>query len=289
MLTVEIARLKGERVRVKVARAQDRVEAEREEGRGIVSRLRVRLASIAALVLLFGYLAIANFVPEETRLASPCCPTQGMRLGLDLQGGIHWVLGVKLEIAEKHELEFLADSVESLAEEEDFALEKVAVENGRLLVTTLAKAEVQQVRQWADDHGGLSVVSEAGNRLELALAGSWRDEVRERGMRQVLEVLRRRIDDPVTGIPDSVVTRQGDDRILVQIPGGEIERERAGELLKVTGFLEFKIVIDSAQTEELLRANHPEGLPEDSVDRLRGGPGEPIACSAPIWCPRRPT
>ena len=230
-----------------------------------MSRLRVRVASIAAVVLLFGYLAIANFVPEETRLANPLLPDQGMRLGLDLQGGIHWVLGVKLEVAEKHELEFLADSVQNLAEEEGFALEKVAVEDGRLLVTTLAKAEVQEVRQWAEDHGGLSVLSEIGNRIELTLADDWRDEVRERGMRQVLEVLRRRIDDPATGIPESVVTRQGDDRILVQIPGGEIEREQAGELLKVTGFLEFKIVLDSAQTEDLLRANHPEGLPENTV------------------------
>jgi len=48
-----------------------------------VSRLRVRLASIAALVLLFSYLAIANFVPEATRVASPLLPDKGLRLGLD--------------------------------------------------------------------------------------------------------------------------------------------------------------------------------------------------------------
>jgi len=230
-----------------------------------VSRLRVRLASIAAVVFIFGYLAIANFVPAQTRLANPLLPDKGMRLGLDLQGGIHWVLGVKLDIAEKHELEFLEGAVQNLAEDEGFDLEKVAVEDGRLKVTTQAKADVQKVRDWASEHGGLKVVSEAGNRVELVLTDRWRKEVRERGMKQVLEVLRRRIDDPVTGIPESVVTRQGDDRILVQIPGGEIERERAGELLKVTGFLEFKIVIDSAQTEELLRAKYPEGLPENSV------------------------
>jgi preprotein translocase subunit SecD len=88
--------------------------------------------------------------------------------------------------------------------------------------------------------------------------------VRERGMDQVLEVLRRRIDDPVRGIPDSVVTRQGADRVLVQIPGGQIERGRARDLLKVTGFLEFKIARDVAQTEDLLRAKYAEGLPEDT-------------------------
>ena len=86
-------------------------------------------------------------------------------------------------------------------------------------------------------------------------------------MEQVLEVLRRRIDDPLKGIPDSVVTRQGADRILVQIPGGQIDRARARDLLHVTGFLEFKIVRDSAQSEELLRAKHPDGLPAGHRDR----------------------
>ena len=92
------------------------------------------------------------------------------------------------------------------------------------------------------------------------LTESWTQDVRERTMSQVLEVLRRRIDDPQRGIPDSVVTRQGDDRVLVQIPGEEIDRERARTLLKSTGFLEFKIVVDADASEETLRARYPDGL-----------------------------
>jgi preprotein translocase subunit SecD len=103
--------------------------------------------------------------------------------------------------------------------------------------------------------------------LELyELTQDWNQEIRERTMAQVLEVLRRRIDDPVRGIPDSVVTRQGDDRVLVQIPGGQIDRGRARALLKSTGFLEFKIVRDRADTEALLRASYPDGIaPEDEI------------------------
>ena len=97
-------------------------------------------------------------------------------------------------------------------------------------------------------------------------------------MEQVLEVLRRRIADPVKGIPDSVVTRQGEDRVLVQIPGGQIDRSRARELLRVTGFLEFKIVHDSAPTEELLRARFPDGLPPDTRDRHRAREARPTGC-----------
>jgi preprotein translocase subunit SecD len=121
------------------------------------------------------------------------------------------------------------------------------------------------VRDWAERTNSLKKLSDDGALLAYTLTGDVRESVRRRGMSQVLEVLRRRIADPVRGIPDSVVTRQGEDRILVQIPGGQIDRSRARELLRVTGFLEFKIVADSDQTEELLRARYPDGLPEDTV------------------------
>ena len=63
-----------------------------------MSQLRLRMASVAALLLVLGWLAAANFISEDTRAESPLLPDQGMRLGLDLQGGIHWVLGVKLDV-----------------------------------------------------------------------------------------------------------------------------------------------------------------------------------------------
>jgi preprotein translocase subunit SecD len=51
----------------------------------------------------------------------------------------------------------------------------------------------------------------------------------------------------------------------VQIPGGQLDREQARNLLQQTGFLEFKIVLDEAPTEELLRKRHADGLPPDTV------------------------
>ena len=227
-----------------------------------MNRLRVRLASIAAVVLVFGYLAAANFVPEAVRVASPWWPDQVMRLGLDLRGGIHWVIGVRLDIAEQHELEFLGGRIEEIGDEEHVNLGSTAIGGGQLVVTDASKAGVSRLETFAERNQGVRIASQGPGEVQLELTSDWRQEVRERGMQQVLEVLRRRIDDPTKGIPESVVTRQGDQRILVQIPGGEIEREHAGRLLEVTGFLEFKIVRDAEQTEDLLRSKYPEGLPE---------------------------
>ena len=227
-----------------------------------MSRLRLRAATIAAVVLLLGYLTVANFVPAETRQNNPLLPDAGLRLGLDLQGGIHWILGVRLDEAVAHELDYVRDAIESAAEEGEFAIGAATRQGSRVVVDAVAAEDREKLREWAQERGGLEVVEEAGDRIELGLTRDWRADVRERGMQQVLEVLRRRIDDPITGIPESVVTRQGDDRILVEIPGGQIERSRAREMLRVTGFLEFKIVEDQDKTEELLLARYGGSLPE---------------------------
>lgn len=224
-----------------------------------MSSIRLRLLMAVSAVLLFGWFTVANFIPVEQRLASPLLPDFGLRLGLDLQGGIHWVLGVKLDVAEQQELDFLSQNLLEVAENREFRVDSVVVEGGKLVATVAGNANADGVREWAE---GLETVSDDGTTLEYGLSEQSIEGVRKRGMDQVLEVLRRRITDPIRGIPDSVVTRQGEDRVLVQIPGGQIDRSRARELLRVTGFLEFKLVQDTAPSEELLAARYPDGLPE---------------------------
>jgi preprotein translocase subunit SecD len=105
----------------------------------------------------------------------------------------------------------------------------------------------------------LEVAGENGA-LSLRLTETWNREVVRRGVRQAQEVLRKRVDG--LGVTEPVIAPQGDDRILVQLPG-EVDPEAAGALLKKTTFLEFKQVLDASPSEELLSAKYAEGLPED--------------------------
>jgi preprotein translocase subunit SecD len=228
--------------------------------------LRWRIISIGLGVGLFAFLAIANFVPADTRLASPLLPDTGLRLGLDLRGGIHWVLGVELDEAETQELVFLRDHlIDSSGEQARVGDADVSVTDHTLRISLAGGADAARVREWAEESTSLEEVSGDDGALVFRLNGVARDGVRQRGMSQVLEVLRLRIADPVRGIPDSVVTRQGEDRVLVQIPGGQIDRQRARQLLEVTGHLQFKIVRDQAQSVELLEESYAGGLPEGTV------------------------
>lgn len=249
--------------------------------------LRWRVGTVVALVLLFGWLTAANFIPKAQRLESGWLPDDGLRLGLDLQGGIHWVVGVDLPTAVDRELDFVRKNLADTLEEEGVPLPAMHVESGRLVVEAASPDDVDAIERAGDDTGVLRSPEVEGASLRYQLTSDWEQEIRERTMLQVLEVLRRRIDDPVRGIPDSVVTRQGTDRVLVQIPGGQIDRTRARALLKSTGFLEFKIVQDQDVSEDLLRARYPDGLPEETVIAFERDP-ETERVAAAYLVPRSP-
>jgi len=231
----------------------------------VSGNLRWRLGSVIALVVLFAYLTIANFVPKERRVESGLWPDDGLRLGLDLQGGIHWVVGVDLDSALQHELEYVRETLRDALEGEDVTPALLVIREEALVVAPAGPADAEVISRIAGEFWVLEKVGSEGDEVSYGLKAERIQEIREQTMLQVLEVLRRRIDDPVRGIPDSVVTRQGNDRVLVQIPGGQIDRGRARALLKSTGFLEFKIVLDSASSEEAMLAAHPDGIPEDQV------------------------
>ncbi len=244
-----------------------------------MSGLRGRVFGIVGAILLCGWFAAANFVSPELRRDSALLPDAAIRLGLDLQGGIHWVLGPDLDVALEHELDVLRGGLRDTLAEKGIEPTRLAVEGQELVVEAAKPEDLQAIQAAFRDTDVLREASEEGNTLRYALREEWAGQVRERGIEQILEVLRRRIDDPIQGVQESVVTRQGTDRVLIQIPGGQLDREQARGLLRQTGFLEFKLVLDQAPTEELLRKKYEEGLPPDTeivFEREKGAPGQAI-------------
>lgn len=219
---------------------------------------RWRLILVVATIVVFGFLAASSFVSEERREASWWWPDETMRLGLDLRGGIHMVIGPDLQSAIEHELSVIRSSIERELEDRDVTGVGFSIQDEALHVRPGSASEEEAVRDVLEDYQNVRIGSEGEYELVLTLTPDWRGEVEERAMLQALEVLRRRVDDPSTGIPESVVTRQGQDQILVQIPGVS----RVPDIFRQTGFLEFKIVQDVAPSEELLRARYEGGIPE---------------------------
>jgi len=182
-------------------------------------------------------------------------------------GGTHWILRVELDHVVEYELEHQGRSaLQARAESDGFSLKSVSVQGTTLVVETSSRQAEDGIAAWVAEGSGLRIASQTPGRFELVLTDDWSNFARERVMNQMLGVLQRRVTtDPLRGIRGSGVTRQGMDRILVQIPGDQYELGRMRELLVVTGFLEFKIVQDQAPSEELLRARYSEGLPAGTM------------------------
>ena len=169
-------------------------------------------------------------------------PGKRINLGLDLQGGIHLVLGVEADKAAASQTERAAEDFKAALDRRGVPARRVASLRPGAFVVELASPQ-----NWND---ALTVASEyqnferrdedaAAGRFTLAMRERYLADLRQDTVTQVLERLRNRVDK--FGVAEPTITRQGSDRVLVQLPGIQ-DIERAKGLIGQTGLLEFKLV-----------------------------------------------
>jgi preprotein translocase subunit SecD len=185
-------------------------------------------------------------------------PGKTINLGLDLQGGIHLVLGVDVD-------KYIATQTERGAEDLKAALERKGVAVKRVAREGLAGVVVELANpaSWND---ALTVVGEFGafeigqrddkaGRFTLSMRERQVSQLRDDAVRQGVETIRNRIDQ--FGVAEATITRQGDDRILIQLPGVQ-DPERAKALIGKTALLEFKLLDEQTPVEQALAGKLPE-------------------------------
>lgn len=169
-------------------------------------------------------------------------PRTAMKLGLDLQGGIHMVLGVDLDKVVVNQLQSYGNSVQKAAEKAGITgVQAKAVDKKfELEVTTANAADKQKLSELiTKDFSVLEFIGDTGNMLVLRLVAGQEEAVRSRAIDQSIETLRNRIDE--FGVAEPVLSRKGDSQILVQFPGAK-EPERLKGLIGQTAQLTFQIV-----------------------------------------------
>ncbi|MGH7277130.1 MAG: protein translocase subunit SecD [Candidatus Rokuibacteriota bacterium] len=185
-------------------------------------------------------------------------PKESINLGLDLQGGIHLVLGVETDKAMASHVERAAADFRSALERKGIGVARVAREGEAAVVVQLASPQT-----WND---ALTVSSEFGaferrredpaaGRFTLALAEREQNRLRDEFVRQAVETIRNRVDQ--FGVAEPTITRQGADRILIQLPGLQ-DPERAKALIGKTALLEFKLLDGVTPVEAALQGQLPE-------------------------------
>jgi len=185
-------------------------------------------------------------------------PAKTINLGLDLQGGIHLVLGVDVDKYVASQTERAAEDLKSGLERKGVAVKRVVREGLSTIVLDLANTT-----NWND---ALTVAAEftafevaqrddKAGRFTLAMRERQVTQLRDDAVRQGLETIRNRIDQ--FGVAEATIARQGVDRILIQLPGVQ-DPDRAKALIGKTALLEFKLLDEQTPVEQALAGRLPE-------------------------------
>ncbi len=196
------------------------------------------------LIVVLGFIyATPNLLSKQMLESLPSwAPSKQVSLGLDLSGGSYLLAEVDIEGVYAEMQEDLVNGVRAALR--DARIGYVNLEKSGDTVSFTLRDDIG-LDQLDDVLGPLLADSlmtmEEGNQVRIVVTDQAKLARRNAVMQQTLEIVRRRIDE--TGTREPSIQRQGDDRILIQLPGVD-DPERIKDLLGQTAKLTFRMVRD---------------------------------------------
>jgi preprotein translocase subunit SecD len=183
---------------------------------------------------------------------------QAMHLGLDLRGGVHFALEVDMDAAVKQAEDRYVEDVRTGLRSAKLHYQSVAKDNGYIKVimkTADEKAEVMKVLN--KDFRTLDVTEPpSGTEIWLKLSDMEIKDIKKFAVEQNITTLRNRVNE--LGVSEPVIQRQGESRIVIQLPGVQ-DTTRAKEILGTTATLEYRLVDVEHDVQQAVAGHVPVG------------------------------
>ena len=194
-----------------------------------------------------------------------------MKWGLDLRGGVRFLMEVDMNSALSKGREQLQDSVKAELRKEKIRYTAVKDGDNFSTIVTLENPEQRYQAQQLlrRQHTNVEINETADNAFSMRLSEAGLIEARNNAIEQNLTILRKRVEE--LGVAEAVIQRQGAERIVVELPGIQ-DTARAKEILGATATLEFRLVNVNV-TPEAMRRNT---VPSDTEVKLDKS-GNPVA------------
>lgn len=232
---------------------------------------RWKTITIWAVVLLGLLFALPNLLPQPALNAMPdWLPKRPMTLGLDLQGGSHILLAIDRQDLADERLQATRDDIRTLLRDAKIGYAGLSGSGRSVQVRVRDAAQVDAAKKALEQltqpvNAGLfgsGVISEL--ELDEPEPGLLRFTLTDAGLEyrtssavtQSIEVIGRRVNE--LGTTEPIIQRQGNDRILVQVPGLQ-DPQRLKEILGQTAKLTFQMVDMSVPVQEAIDGRPPAG------------------------------
>lgn len=193
-----------------------------------------------------------------------------MKLGLDLRGGVHFLMEVDMgEAIRKMEEAKVADFRSQLREEK---IRYAGIRNNAQGIEikfrdaeSLASAE-RFLKSRSNDMVFTDVTKGEDFALQAVMSETYLKQIKEEALQQNITTIRNRVNE--LGVAEPVVQRQGAERIIVELPGVQ-DTARAKEILGATASIEFHMVDDKADPNAAQSGRVPAG--SEVYQRREGG------------------
>ena len=228
----------------------------------MIKSLKLRIAITAVVCLAALYFLVPTFITQIPSPWNEYFPKEKIHLGLDLQGGMHLVLEVDADKALESMVERMSVDLKESLMAGKVRFRKIERAKGAVISVELTEASGKPAlekilnEQYSDLEIASSATRDGGMLVDLKIKEKRAVELKKLTIEHSLETIRNRVDQ--FGVAEPEIIPEGDNRILIQLPGIK-DPERAKNLIGKTALLEFKIVDDEASLDEALRGNIPEG------------------------------
>jgi protein-export membrane protein SecD len=237
----------------------------------------MKIAIIVLSAVLSVFFLLPTFLSKESKWQA-YLPNTSLNLGLDLRGGIHVVLGVDIRKALDVELDQLGERLRSDLQREEIVGVKVQRATGdRALWVELRDSQQSKnlERILRENFYQVLILGgwESASIARVRLDPTHSENIAKMSLEQAREIIRNRVDE--FGVAEPIIQIEGQDRILVQLPGIE-DPQRAIDLIGKTALLEYKIVDETLGADQLFalvegaraEAGFTNNFTRDQLDQL---------------------
>ncbi|MFD0739511.1 protein translocase subunit SecD [Lysobacter koreensis] len=180
---------------------------------------------------------------------------QPMRLGLDLQGGVHFTMQVDQKAALDKRLDATAEDIRVQLRDNRVRYESVERRANNAIVATLASAaDAEKARGLILTNQPTLSVDVVGNTVSVRMTEAELKRLAAEAIEQNVGTLRNRIN--ALGVTEPIIQRQGDDRIVVQLAGVQ-DTAQAKRVLGATATLEYRAVVEGNAYDAVASGNVP--------------------------------
>lgn len=207
--------------------------------------------------LLAAYVALPSFFPKLQGSDHWWVAPRNVVLGLDLQGGSYLLLQVDDKAYFRDQHEHMVDAVRSNLRKEGIGYKDLNANDNGVSFTLRDASQGEKIATIArsvDDRYSTTV---EGDKVMLGFTDMVKGEATRQLLDQSIEIVRRRVDE--TGTREPIIARQGDTRILLQVPGLQ-DPSHLKQLLGKTAKLTFHMVSEKYQPTSARPADVPDGL-----------------------------